>query len=302
MKIWSLKPREDWIIDEIVTTWNTKNFDIVTQNPENADVIWLAADFAWRHVPLELLRRKKVVTTIHHIVPEKWNNQAACDFRERDEVTDVYHVPNRYTEAFVRSVSDKPICRVPYWANQDLWSPNLQYDRHQLRQHHGLAEHDYVVMSAQRDTEGHDLKTAKREKGPDLLADALIELNIQRSGEMIVLLGGWRRQYLIGRLSDAGIRYKYVERPPVHVVRDMYQMSDLYLVTSRHEGGPQALIECGLMNLLCASRPVGMAADVLTPTAINDDVMKATPEIPDVSQLLLPHGFQGYRAMFQSLV
>ena len=45
-----------------------------------------------------------------------------------------------------------------------------------LRSKYGFKENDYIVGSFQRDTEGHDLKSPKLSKGPDLFINNLIKL------------------------------------------------------------------------------------------------------------------------------
>ncbi len=112
-----------------------------------------------------------------------------------------------------------------------------------------------------------------------------------------VLLGGWRRQYMIKRLSDAGIPFTYIELPSQETINNMYQALDLYLVTARHEGGPQSLIECGLLNIPCRSRPVGIAEQILPKYAVHDDVTLAQSAIPNVDGLRLPEGYEPYRKL-----
>lgn len=300
MKVWTLAPREGWIVDRMVDEWNAGNRDITTSHINEADIVWLLGDWAWNQISRDILERKKVVTTVHHIVPEKESDATRRDFDERDKVTDVYHVFNERALQQVRERTMKPIVMVPYWANQMLWHRTPESNA-SLRARLGVPNGCYVVMSAQRDTEGHDLVSPKLEKGPDLFANAVIELHRQR-GDVHVLLGGWRRQFVISRLKDAGVPFTYVERHHLNVVRDMYQVSDLYLVTARHEGGPQSLIECGLMGLPCVSTPVGIAEQVLPTNAINENVLLATPAVPSVEHMKLPHGFDGYRKMFTQIL
>jgi hypothetical protein len=58
----------------------------------------------------------------------------------------------------------------------------------------------------------------------------------------------------MGRLERAGIPYTYFERPEQDVLNELYQTLDLYPVTARCEGGPQALIEAALVGVPCVSR------------------------------------------------
>lgn len=311
-KVYVLPPREDWIIDRLVKEWNEDNSDISVSSPHHADVIWLLADFCWLDLAnANLLMNKKVITTIHHIVPEKFGQAEKLEFAARDKFTTVYHVPNEYTREFIRIFTNKPIQIIPYWANQNIWK--VTGAKRDLREKHSLPKDDFLIGSFQRDTEGRDLISPKLEKGPDLLADYIISHHERYRGppfmpwsstsqKVHVVLGGWRRQYIIKRLEAAGISYTYFERPAQPVINDLYQTLDLYPVTARYEGGPQSLIECGLLNVPVISRPVGIADVVLSARAINTNLSLTQPEIPNVRDLMLPHGYAPFRNLIQDLL
>lgn len=296
-KVFILAPSESWIVDRFVKEWNEDNSDISTNDPNRADVIWLMADWCWERIPYVLLKTRKVITTIHHIVPEKFSAQALREFAARDEVTTAYHVPNEYTQAFISKLTTKPIHVINYWANQKIW--RRTHDKALLRKKHGLPESAFIIGSFQRDTEGSDLKSPKLEKGPDLLADFIQQLS--KEAELHVLLAGWRRQYIISRLEEMSVKFTYLERPSQEVLNELYQTIDLYPVTARQEGGPQSLIECGLHGINVISRPIGIANMVLKSESINLDVSLATPSVPNVEGLRLPHGYEPYRKLIQSL-
>jgi len=103
------------------------------------------------------------------------------------------------------------------------------------------------------------------------------------------------------RLEAAGIPYSYFDRPSHEVVNELYQTLDLYPVSSRHEGGPQSLIECGLLDVHSISRDVGMSSQVLPPSSISNDLSLAIPMIPEVFELKLPQGYNRYRELIKSL-
>lgn len=294
-KVFILRPSEDWIVDRFVTEWYEDNSDISTKNPLEADVIWLLADWCYRQINRSVLLQKKVITTIHHIVEEKFN---LAEFQDRDALTHVYHVPNHHTKNFIEKFTNKPIIIIPYWANQKIWKPTVS--KQELRKKYGLPESGHLIGSFQRDTEGSDLISPKLEKGPDLLADA-IEKWWQTNKNIHVVLGGWRRQYVINRLNKQSIPFSYFERPEQSVINELYQTLDLYPVTARCEGGPQSLIECGLLNIPVVSRDVGLATQLLQPESINNDVTLATPKIPNVEDWMLPKGYQKYRDLILSL-
>lgn len=297
-KVFTLAPSEDWIVDRFVQEWNRDNADITVASPNDADVIWLMADWCWSRIPIWMLMRKKVITTVHHIVPEKFGLNEHVDFTRRDQVTTAYHVPNRFTEEFIRPLTQKPIHVIPYWANQKIWHPTA--DKATLRKKHGLPEDGFLVGSFQRDTEGSDLVSPKKEKGPDLLADALERLAAVEP-RLHVVLAGWRRQYIINRLNAAGIRHTYLEKPDQPIINELYQTLDMYMVSARQEGGPQALIECGLLGVHCISRRIGISEIVLPEKAINDDLWLARPAIPDVERFKLPAGYAPFRKLIEEV-
>jgi glycosyltransferase involved in cell wall biosynthesis len=297
-KVFVLRPSEDWIVDRLATEWYNDNSDISVNDPSQADVIWLLASWCYKNINPALLTSKKIITTIHHIVIEKFDQSKLSDFQQRDSITDAYHVPNHHTESIVKQLTKKPIHVIPYWANQKIWRPTE--DKQTLRKKHGLVSNGYLIGSFQRDTEGHDLKTPKLEKGPDLFVDAVEKL--WSTNKLIhVVLAGWRRQYVISRLEQAGIPYTYFDRPSQETINELYQTLDLYPVTSRAEGGPQSLIECGLLNIPVISRNIGIANLVLPEESISDDVTTATPTVPEVEKLKLNEGFKKYRDLITSL-
>ena len=309
-KVFVLSPREDWIVDRFVKEWTEDNGDITVSKPEDADVIWLLADWCWKQVPQQLLFNKKVLVTVHHIVPEKFGPRDRMEFEYRDRFVDAYHVPNVHTEAFIKPLTTKPIRVINYWANQKIWHRTHEgakvaelWNKYKLPVGFGAENPTYFIGSFQRDTEGNDLISPKLEKGPDLLADAIIAYRDRCKAQfpLEVVLAGWRRQYLMKRLDDVGIRYHYFEKPPQKTINELYQVLNLYPVTARQEGGPQSLVECGLLGVPVVSRDIGIASMVLSPAAINDDVTLAKPEIPKVENLKLPLGYKPYRDLIESL-
>jgi len=343
-KVYVLAPREDWIVDRFVNEWNADNDDISVGSPAQADVIWLMADWCFDQLNPQLLASKKVITTIHHIVPEKFKvfdaeSKELARFVARDKLTTVYHVPNRHTEAFIRPLTSKPIHVIPYWANNHIWRPTGT--KGDIRKKYGLSETEYLVGSFQRDTEGSSILLGpneflpKIEKGPKEFVQYVVKLSQQRSN-VAVLLAGWRRHYVIQQLTQAkrqGSQFQlYIDvgecprrgnfepfndvefgkptwiktptpkdLPSQIMLNEYYQCLDLYPVTAWHEGGPQSLIEAGLLGVPVVSRDIGIASQVLPSSAIADDVSTAIPTIPHVEHLKLPLGYLPYRELIQSL-
>ena len=264
MKIFSLAPKENWIIDRIVKEWNSNNSEMACNSARDSDVLWVISPWLWRNIPISLLKEKKVVVTIHHIVPQKFTKNSLREFLERDQYVDWYHVPCQKTKVFISKITKKPIKVMSFWYNPALWYP---VEKTHARESLDVPKDTYVVGNFQRDTEGSDLISPKLEKGPDLFIETVKKIN---KNNLLVLLGGWRRQYVINRLDEENIPYKYIEMAPYNVLRNMYAACDLYVVASRTEGGPQAILEAAAMKVPIISRDVGIASSILDKKCIVD--------------------------------
>lgn len=260
-------PRENWIIDrignEFVGTTSHQASALPTIDP---DVVWLLGSWCWKQISPDAYKTRKVLCTVHHEVPEKFEKKKD-DFLKRDQYVDAYHVPCQATKDFITQYTNKPIYVLGYWVNEELWYPE---DREKCREEFGV-ENYFTVGSFQRDTEGHDLKTPKLEKGPDLFCD-FMQLAKQFPGDVCALLAAWRRQYVIKHLKENKTAVFYNELPDLDVMRRMYNALDLYVVSSRVEGGPQALLEAAIMKIPIVSTRMGMAEDVLHPNCVFDEL------------------------------
>ena len=306
MKVYTLAPDENWICDRFVNEWNENHEEIRSESPYDCDILWLLADWCWNKIDYRLIdkSRTKIVASVHHIVPQKFDKNSLREWKIRDSLIDYYHVPCIKTREQISRLTEKPIFTQPFWVNGDVWKEKK--DKSNLRKLYNIEEDSFLVGSFQRDTEGHDLISPKLEKGPDLFIECVSQLNKQHEN-LKVLLAGWRRQYVIKRLEELGIDYYYQELPEFKVINDLYNCLNLYIVSARYEGGPQAIVECALTKTPIISTDVGLASEVLHGESIfqMDNFLNANPNVEfafdNVSKITTPAGFDPFTSFFKKI-
>lgn len=270
----------------------------------NSDIIWLIAPWTWKKIPKYFLKRKKVVCTIHHIDEDKFGDNEKKEFYNRDQYVDFYHAISNTTEKQIKKYTKKPVFNQPFWVNQNLFK---ELDsKKDLRKKLGFTSDDFLVGSFQRDTEGKDLISPKLSKGPDRFLEIVKYFN-SKEKNLIVVLSGKRRQYIINNLDKFKIRYKYIEMASFTEINKLYNILDLYIVSSRFEGGPQSIMECAITKTPIISTDVGIASQILSPESIYDmnnyKLAKPNTDIAfkNVQEYLIPRGFMKFNQLFNNL-
>jgi len=262
MKIFVSKINESWIVDRVRNEWLENNKEISTNSIRNADIIWIVAPWLWKKIPLRHLKNKIVVCSMYHL---DGSNAEIEDFLQRDQYVDYYHVISKNTERQIRPLTEKTIKSIPFWVDDKVFFEIK--NKQELKKSLGLDQNKYYIGSFQRDTEGSDLKSPKLIKGPDRLIE-IIASKFTNNKKIEVILTGKRRQYVISELEKIGVPYTYFEMADLKLLNELYNVLDLYIVSSRIEGGPQAIIECGLSKTPIISTDVGVAKEILAPKSI----------------------------------
>ncbi len=127
----------------------------------------------------------------------------------------------------------------------------------------GLPASAFVVGSFQKDGVGWgEGLEPKLIKGPDTLVAAVERLR-ERVPELVVLLTGPARGYVRGELLERGIPYRHVVARSRDEVAQAYHAIDVYLVTSRQEGGPKAVLESMASGAPLVTTRVGQATEIV---------------------------------------
>jgi len=304
MKIYLNSAKENWIVDRVKKEWIIFNKNITTNYLFNSEIIWIIAPWAWKKINKKQLQNKLVVCSIYHIDEEKFDEIQLFEFQQRDKYVDKYHVISKKTEQQIKNLTNKPIFIKPFWINQNIF---YQLENKELiRNKYNIDSSNFVIGSFQRDTEGSDLISPKLSKGPDRLVQ-VIEHFVKNESNITVLLAGKRRNFIINELEMRDINYKYFEMVDFSTLNELYNCLDLYVVSSRYEGGPQAILECAISKTPIISTDVGVAPEILATESIftMDSISLAKPNIDEAyynaQKFTIPNGLEDYRKFFKEL-
>ena len=258
--------KQDCIIDTLKKEYGEYSNHRIIKNYKNADIIWLLADYKYNSIPKEILQEKYVITTIHHIDESKISEK---NFKYLNLITNKYHTISKIGEQKLKKYVTKDIITYPFWVNDNNWF-NIK-NKVKLKNKFKINQDEFLIGSFQRDTEGKMLKQnvilPKLSKGPDILIKVIQEYK-KKHPNLVVVLAGYRRQYVIQELEKLKIKYYYFENQSYNNLNKLYNLIDLYVVSSRVEGGPRAIVEAILTETPLISTNVGIASEYLPKTAI----------------------------------
>lgn len=185
-----------------------------------------------------------------------------CRHHERIDRIQVSH---REMERIVleSGIAREKVHRIPIAVNLDLFHPAPRERRLEIRRRYGIPESASVIGSFHKDGSGWgEGREPKPIKGPDVLLRTL-EILRTRLPDIHVLLTGPARGYVKSGLDDMSIPYTHLYVKSYERIGELYQALDTYLVPSRQEGGPKAVLEAMASGIPVVSTRVGQATDLV---------------------------------------
>ncbi|MFC1907127.1 glycosyltransferase family 4 protein [Chloroflexota bacterium] len=168
---------------------------------------------------------------------------------------------------------------VPLGVDLGIFKPVSEGQKDTIRKELGLPQDKVIIGSFQKDGVGWGKGLEpKWVKGPDIFIEVID--NIKSDYDIFVLLTGPARGYVKKELARIGVPYKHFFIKDYLAIPKYYNALDLYLVTSRAEGGPKAIAEAIAAGIPLVSTKVGMAPDI-----VKDDYNGLLAEIEDVEAL-----------------
>lgn len=152
---------------------------------------------------------------------------------------------------------------IPIGINLNYFPFRTEQAKQDTRRELGIPQTAFVLGSFQKDGvgwgEGMDPKLIK---GPDVFVETVKRLK-QDIPELFVLLSGPARGFVKKGLEEAGIPYRYIYLKSYPEIAKLFQALDLYIVASRQEGGPKAILESMASGVPLVTTHVGQAMDLV---------------------------------------
>jgi len=243
--------------------------------------VWYSYIFRSKLVYFRLLKgKKKFVFAITNDIEDTKKS-----IGKYKKITDYWICANNKQKSYLLSenIDETTIFINPFYVDEKLFF-NLDFSKKELAKKLKIKDatinNKFLIGSFQRDSTAKDLTKSKWHKNPELLIDILKNLD---KNSYILLLAGPRRHFIIKECKKHDIPYFFIGNESyIDDVKDdiavnnlskkevnlLYNIIDLYMVTSASEGGPKAIIEASLTKTPIVSTPVGFAPEMLIPDLI----------------------------------
>lgn len=221
----------------------------------------------------------KIILTWFHIVPD---DERAKFIPQLNSKTHIIHTASRITrnKLIQFGAQASKVIIIPLGVDTSRFHPISQEEKNVLRKDLRIKKDSIVIGSFQKDGNGWGKGlTPKFVKGPDIFCKVMGV--IARTHPLHIILTGPSRGYVKKNLNQLNIPYSHIYVKNPEEVARYYQALDLYVICSREEGGPKALLETMASGIPLVSTRVGMAPDV-----IQDGVNGFLVDVEDIQGLV----------------
>jgi len=160
-------------------------------------------------------------------------------------------------------IDSKKVFRIPIGINLEYFSWSTPERRREVREKLGIPLSCVVIGSFQKDGNGWGAGLEpKLIKGPDIFLKT-VEILKPQIPELFVLLTGPARGYVKNGLKKIGVPYLHRFLEDYTEIGHYFNALDLYIISSREEGGPKAVLESMASGIPIVTTRVGQAMDLV---------------------------------------
>jgi len=212
--------------------------------------------------------RHRISLDYFHGKPEDGESYKKCfeAIRLHNQEIARIRVSNRKMENTMKEhgVDSHKLMRIPIGIDLDIFSPQTKENKKASRFNLNIPDEAVVIGSFQKDGVGWgEGLEPKLIKGPDIFLKVIEKLKLEIPN-LWVLLSGPSRGYVKNGLDVIGIPYRHRYLKDPNKLTDLYDALDLYIITSREEGGPKSLLEAMAKGVPVITTEVGQCKDLVT--------------------------------------
>jgi len=173
--------------------------------------------------------------------------------------TSCEHTKNKMV---ILGIPEEKIVVIPLGVDLKIFNNPSEKEKSLLIEQFNLPSKSVVIGSFQKDGNGWGRGLEpKLIKGPDIFCKVVSML--ANRYDLYILLTGPSRGYVKRELDNMNVPYNHIFLNEANDVADYYKVIDIYLVTSREEGGPKAILESMASGVPLVSTKVGLAMDII---------------------------------------
>ncbi len=211
--------------------------------------------------------RNKISVDYYHGKPDQQESFRRCFESLKKHHKEIYkvRVSTKEMETLIKSSGINPdkVIRIPIGIDLEIFKPQTERDKSNRRKELNISKDAFVIGSFQKDGvgwgEGNEPKLIK---GPDIFLKVIEKLK-KEIPSLFILLSGPSRGYVKNGLDKIGVPYKHVYLKNFEEISSLYDVLDLYLITSREEGGPKACLESMAKGVPLVTTSVGQCKDLV---------------------------------------
>jgi len=194
------------------------------------------------------------------------------EFKKHIDTINLHHkdihkiqVSHSYTEDLILNtgIDAQKVNRIPISIDINKFDFTNDKKKSSIRNRLNIPDSTFLIGSFQKDGigwgEGNEPKLIK---GPDIFLDVIKALKDSHK-DIMVLLTGPARGYVKRGLKKIDVKYCHYNLKNYSKISDFYQALDLYLIASREEGGPRAVLESMASGVPLVTTRVGQAMDLV---------------------------------------
>ncbi len=201
-----------------------------------------------------------------HGKPEQGENFRRCFEalkNHRDQIKAVRVSTKEMENRLSEILGQQKVTCIPIGVDLKLFKPRTENNKLTRRKVFNIPQDAIVIGSFQKDGSGwREGMEPKLIKGPDIFLKVIENLKADFP-KLHILLSGPSRGFMKAGLEKINVPYTDLGYVEFRAIPELYDALDLYLITSREEGGPKAVLESMAKGVPLVTTAVGQAVDLV---------------------------------------